>query len=137
MLLRELHTLLDCPFELFQEDSVKIHAAERDFQLAIDLASDINTHILVERQKPVPDTYRQSFRDLAREGILPDCLAHVLMESARLRNILVHEYDFEEDYQLFYESAKSFLPAYIEYLGVIQKYISQWFFSGSASATGR
>jgi len=123
-LLRELRVLLDRPFESFKTDLVRIHAAERDFQLVIDLASDISTHILVERQKPVPDTYRHTFRDLAREKILPDRVAHTLIESAKIRNILVREYDFEEDYQRFYESAKSFLPAYHEYLVAIQKYIS-------------
>jgi len=40
-----------------------------------------------------------------------------------LSNILVHEYDFEEDYQKFYDSAKKFLPAYREYLVAIQKCI--------------
>lgn len=123
-LLREMYDLLDRPFDVFKNDSVGIHAAERDFQLTIDLASDINTHILVERQKPVPDTYRRSFLDISREGILPDRLAQTLVESAELRNILVHEYDFEEDYAKFYESAKKFLPAYREYLIVIQKYVS-------------
>lgn len=60
-LLREMQDLLDRPFVAFKNDPVAIHAAERDFQLTIDLASDINIHILVERQKPVPDTYRRSF----------------------------------------------------------------------------
>ena len=65
-LLYELRSLLDRPFDSFEEDSVTIHAAERDFQLVIDLASDINTHILVEAGKPIPDSYRQSFSDLAK-----------------------------------------------------------------------
>lgn len=124
-LLRELHTLLERPFTSFTEDSVAVHAAERDFQLIIDLASDMNTHILVEREHPVPDTYRQSFRDLMRAGILPKYLADILVESAKLRNILVHEYDFEEDYERFYESAKKFLPAYTEYIRIIQIMINR------------
>ncbi|MFY9462943.1 MAG: HepT-like ribonuclease domain-containing protein [Candidatus Sungiibacteriota bacterium] len=62
---------------------------------------------------------------MSREGILPDRLARTLLKSAKLRTILVHEYDFEEDYQKFYESAKKFLPAYHEYLDAIQKYISK------------
>ena len=124
MLLHELSELLSRPFGSFQDDTIAIRAAERDFQLIVDLASDINTHILVERGKPTPDTYRQSFSDLIREGILPKELAHPLIASAQVRNILVHEYDFEEDYNLFYESAKKFLPAYQEYLAALQKYIS-------------
>lgn len=123
-LLLELRSLLDRPFDSFQNDPVAVHAAERDFQLAIDLASDINGHILVEKGKPIPDSYHQSFTALAKTDIITGRLARHLVESAKLRNILVHEYDFEEDYKKFYDSAKNFLPAYHEYLEAIQKYIS-------------
>ena len=124
-LIDQLAEIFTRPFSEFHTDLLAVRAAERNFQLLADIACDINGQILLERDKPTPDTYRQSFRDLAREGILPDPLAHILVASARLRNILVHEYDFEEDYQLFYESAKNFLPSYREYLSAIQKYISQ------------
>jgi uncharacterized protein YutE (UPF0331/DUF86 family) len=50
-------------------------------------------------------------------------LGDMLIEGARIRNILVHEYDFEEDYEKFYESVKRLLPAYREYVAVIHKYI--------------
>ena len=123
-LLVELRSILDRPFDAFQNDPVVVHAAERDFQLTIDLASDINSHILVEKGGPIPDSYHQSFIALAKADIIPGHLARHLVESAKLRNILVHEYDFEEDYRRFYESAKSFLPLYQQYLEAIQKYIS-------------
>ena len=124
ILLRELAELLNRPFEAFEDDPIIIRAAERDFQLLVDLASDINAHILIERDRSTPDTYRQSFSDLVHEGILPKELAHPLIASAQVRNILVHEYDLEEDHKLFYESVKKFLPAYQEYLAALQKYIS-------------
>ena len=124
MLLHELAELLSRPFESFKDDTIAIRAAERDFQLIVDLASDINTHILIERGKSTPDTYRQSFSDLAQEGVIPKELVHPLIASAQVRNILVHEYDLEEDHKLFYESAKKFLPAYQKYLIAIQRYVS-------------
>ena len=37
------------------------------------------------------------------------------------RNILVHEYDVEEDCKQFYESAKQILPAYREYVKAIHQ----------------
>jgi len=124
-LLRELNELFNKPRPEFLKDVVVVRAAERDFQLIVDLASDINTHILIERGKETPDTYRQSFIDIEREGILSTDLAQTLAASARLRNILVHEYDFEEDYERFYESVKQFIPAYQEYIkkiyGIAQK----------------
>lgn len=124
MLIEQLTGILATPFLEFHTDLLAVRAAERNFQLLADIASDINGQILLERDKQIPDTYRQSFLYLGRESIIPAGLAETLVESAKLRNILVHEYDFEEDYKKFYDSAKNFLPAYHEYLKAIQKYIS-------------
>ncbi|MBI3421229.1 MAG: DUF86 domain-containing protein [Candidatus Sungbacteria bacterium] len=123
-LIEQLEEIFTRSFLEFQKDLLAVRAAERNFQLLADIASDISGQILLERGKQMPDTYRQSFLDLGREGILPAGLAETLAQSAKLRNILVHEYDFDEDYERFYASAKTFLPAYIEYLEVIQKTIN-------------
>lgn len=123
-LIEQLAGILARPFLEFHTDLLAVRAAERNFQLLADIACDINGQVLLERDKQIPDTYRQSFLYLGREGIIPAGLADTLVESAKLRNILVHEYDFEEDYQKFYDSAKNFLPAYREYLEAIHKYIS-------------
>ncbi len=124
-LLRELARLLEVSFSDFQKNMITIRAAERNFQLIVDLASDINTQILVERGEKTPDTYKQSFNDVARIGILPNDLARKLAVSAQVRNILVHEYDFEEDYKKFYDSAKDFIPAYQEYARQINLYLNK------------
>lgn len=124
VLIGQLAGILARPFPEFHTDFLAVRAAERNFQLLADIAIDINNQIILEAGKETPDTYRQSFLFLGREKILPAALAETLAESAKLHNILVHEYDFEEDYEKFYESAKKFLPAYREYLSVIQKYIT-------------
>lgn len=124
-LLKELSNLLSSPFEKFQRDLTVIRAAERNFQLMVDLASDISTQILVEQGEKTPDTYRQSFSDLAKAEVLESGLARKLAVSAQVRNILVHEYDFEEDYKKFYDSAKIFIPAYQEYIQQIIRYLNK------------
>lgn len=124
-LLAELSRLLDMPIESFQKDLVAIRAAERNFQLIVELASDINAQILFENGSKTPDTYKQSFLDLVRMNVLQNDLAKKLTISAQLRNILVHEYDFEEDYERFYRSAKDFIPSYQEYARQINAYISK------------
>ena len=125
VLLKELAQLLEKPFGEFIKDFMPIRAAERNFQLIVDLASDINTHILVERGESTPDTYKQSFYDLASAKVIEHALAEKLADSAKLRNILVHEYDFEEDYGKFYDAAKDFLPAYREYIETIYKFVAK------------
>lgn len=122
-LLNGLEQYLGAPFEKFKGDKILIAAAERKFQLLVDLASDINTQIVLEKGGVTPDTYKQSFSAIARLGIINHNLSKLLVESAEIRNILVHEYDFEEDYEKFYKSAKKILPAYREYIKAICGYV--------------
>lgn len=118
-LLAELARLLETPLEQFISDLKTIRAAERNFELIVEIASDINTQMLLDMEKNTPDTYKQSFGELKKVKVLPAELTEKLISSAKLRNILVHEYDFEEDYERFYASAKAALPAYHEYIHAI------------------
>ena len=124
-LLDELEHLIALSFSDFQKNNVTVRAAERNFQLIVDLASDINTQILLEKGRKTPDTYRQSFSDLGKEAIINAALTQQLVLSAGIRNVLVHEYDFEEDYEKFYTSAKALVPAYREYVKLIRDY-AKW-----------
>lgn len=122
-IMKDIEEILFHSFEEFAGNKLFIGAAERYFQLLVDIASDVNVQILVEKGVGPPDTYRQSFSDLAHEGVIGYALAEKLAASAQLRNILVHEYDFEEDYLKFYNAAKEFLPAYREYVEIVYKFV--------------
>ncbi len=115
-LLAELGRLLETPLELFANDLKTIRAAERNFELIVEVASDVNTQLLLDSGKKTPDTYKGSFIAIKKEGILSAKLTSELVTSAKLRNVLIHEYDFEEDYKLFYSEAKKLLPAYKDYI---------------------
>lgn len=123
--MEELGLLLGKPFENFKHDLIALRAAERNFQLMVDLATDINTQLLIEAGEEVPDTYKQSFLGLPKLDILGEDLALRLSKSAMLRNILVHEYDFEEDYMKFYQSAQAFIPIYRQYLEKVYEFASR------------
>ncbi|MBI2096496.1 MAG: DUF86 domain-containing protein [Candidatus Taylorbacteria bacterium] len=118
-LLGELEKLLKTPLEQFAEDLKTIRAAERNFELIVETASDVNTQLLLDLGKRTPDTYKESFMALKKEKILSDELASRLVTTAKLRKILIHEYDFEEDYKLFYQGAKKALPAYSDYISSV------------------
>ncbi|OHA24333.1 MAG: hypothetical protein A3B11_02120 [Candidatus Taylorbacteria bacterium RIFCSPLOWO2_01_FULL_44_26] len=51
-------------------------------------------------------------------------LLNDFIKSSNLRNILIHEYDFDEDNFIFYKSAKEFVPLYEEYIEAIKRYIA-------------
>ncbi len=118
-LLAELARLLDVSLPQFIKDLKTIRAAERNFELMVETASDINTQILLDAGKKTPDTYKQSFLEIKKGGILSVELASQLVASAKLRNILVHEYDFDEDYERFYQEAKKAVVAYQNYIRAI------------------
>ncbi len=120
-LLRELEHLLRRPFEEYSIDTIVPRAAERNFQLLVNLAIDVNLYLLADRTGATPDSYRQSFLDLERIGILDRALAERLARSARLRNILVHEYDFDADVAVFYRSARELLEPYRRYVEAIHR----------------
>ncbi len=124
-LLAELETLLEKPFPEYFADKIVSRAAERDFQLLVNLAVDINLYLITERAGKTPDSYRQSFLDLARLGILNRSLAEPLARSAQLRNVIVHEYDLDVDVELFYHSARAFREPYREYVRAIHRFLKR------------
>jgi len=89
---------------------------ERSLHLLIESAVDINTHIVVTERKSPPETYRDSFIDLAKVGVISKELARELSPAAGLRNRLVHDYD-DIDATIVRQSimlALRLLPKYIE-----------------------
>ena len=57
ILLKELEGLLALPFPEFKGKFTNVRSAERDFQLIVELASDINAHTIAELGAETPDTY--------------------------------------------------------------------------------
>ncbi len=124
VLLTELGSLLGLPFSEFNKAFTNVRTAERNFQLIIELASDINTHLVVENGKETPDTYRESFKRMVESKILTEDHLKDFIKSSNLRNILIHEYDFDEDNLIFYTSAKGFIPLYEGYMDSVKAYLA-------------
>ena len=68
-LLAELARLLETPLPQFTKDLRTISAAERNFELIVETASDINTQMLLDSGEKTPDTYKQSFLALRTYAI--------------------------------------------------------------------
>jgi uncharacterized protein YutE (UPF0331/DUF86 family) len=65
---------------------------ERIFELLVVTATDILNHKLAERDL-TPDTYRDSYKLAAEQGLLPLDLAERLQDAASMRNLIVHLYE--------------------------------------------
>ncbi len=122
-LLKELHELLEMPFPEFKKEFRNVRSAERNFQLIIELASDVNAQIVTDLGAQTPDTYKESFKKMGELKILDEKSLPAFIKSSNLRNILTREYDFDEDNFIFYTSAKEFVPLYEEYIRSIQGHI--------------
>lgn len=74
------------------DDPVIAAAVERLLGRLVDLAVDVNTHVVSARLGRAPAEYRESF-DLAVEaGLFDTALAEDLKPSVGMRNVIVHEY---------------------------------------------
>lgn len=112
--IEDLESILKSSFGMLRRSSRDLRAAERDFQLIVDTAIDINIQlILAAREKP-PENNFQSFIELGRLCMLPKHLAQRLAPATGLRNRLVHRYE-ETNERLFYNSAKKFIPLFKNY----------------------
>lgn len=118
-LLKELDIFVGRSFGEFDDDISLVRASERNLQLIVELASDINTAILIGELGKTPESYRQSFGNLEKAGILRGEYVTQLFNSVKLRNILIHEYEFDENFEIFYTSLKKIIPAYREYTKAI------------------
>lgn len=97
-------------------------AGERLIQVVVDLAVDINSHLVVAGGAPAPETGRDSFPAAATVGALADDLAERLAPSAGMRNLLVHRYaDIRLD--LLAAGVAATLEDYPEYIRQVSAYL--------------
>ena len=66
---------------------------ERLLHLIIEIAGDINYHLIVLKSQTPPKDLRTSFIQMGERGVIPKSLAELLAPSAGLRNALIHMYD--------------------------------------------
>lgn len=112
--LKEIEPILELPFKDFHKNYKDMRTAERDFQLMVDAAVDINNHIILEKGNNPPETNFQSFIKMGQLKSLSRRFSENLAKSAGLRNKLVHEYEKIDPY-ILYKSLKRFLPMYYKY----------------------
>jgi len=121
--LKALEPIKDMTQEHYSEDIYKRKATERLLQELIEAAIDINTHMIVQMGKSVPDDYYESFIKAGEHKIISHDLAKKLAPSAGLRNRLVHEYDVLE-HSLVLDAVRIAQELYPEYVKQIDAFLS-------------
>src|SRR5579863_6023178 len=117
-ILGETESWLAVPLVEFSRDTKLIRACQRNLQLLVEYASDINGILILEGNHKVPGSYRESFTvvfgmDLASALSRTD--RDALLASVDWRNELIHEYEPEASNEVFYATLKESLIAYRHY----------------------
>lgn len=115
---KELSSLLGEETEAIINDNLKLRSTERLFQLIVDTAIDINTHLIAESDAMVPDNYQSTFITLAENKFLPMNFAAQIAPSVGLRNLIVHKYG-RVDLKKMIEDIKKNVNQYLRYMKYI------------------
>lgn len=120
--LGELGQLRGVTTERLSEEPLTRAAAERLLQVAVDLAVDVNSHLVAALTGAAPSTGRSSFVEAAGIGVVPVQLGERLAPAAGLRNILVHRYtDIRVD--LVAAAVQEVLDTFPEYLREVARFL--------------
>jgi uncharacterized protein YutE (UPF0331/DUF86 family) len=115
--------------EQVSQDFYKYNTLERLLEKIIVRAIDINEHLLAELagvENKIPETYRETFLQLATLGVYPEEFALQISRSVGTRNILVHDYDDDKtDYAKIYASVSSCLKDYHSYCQYILTFLKK------------
>jgi uncharacterized protein YutE (UPF0331/DUF86 family) len=120
--LDELAQLTDTDLAVYQSDFIKRHAAEKLIELIVEIASDLNRHVLQSLGKTPPQTYFSTFDEMGQARILPKALSNRLAATTGLRNRLVHGYE-KVDHVLVHHSLKPFLRDYRQYFVMMNDFL--------------
>mgnify|MGYP001604517475 CR=1 FL=1 len=118
--LEELLPLLKKEAREIIEDYLVLHTVERLFQLIVDAAIDINTHIINQDNLSVPNDYQGTFTVLGENKIFPMEFALKIAPSVGLRNLIVHKYG-KVDLKKMVDDIKNEISDYIEYIKLISR----------------
>lgn len=119
--LRELRQAQDIDWQTFVEDNRSRRFVERVLQILVESMIDLGQHIIADEGFREPKTYKDVFKILVEQGVLPEERLAVYEKIASFRNILVHHYE-GLDSSIVFSVFKRDLPDVEEFL----KYILTW-----------
>ncbi len=122
--IKELETFKDITFEEYLKDFQNRRTVERLIQLIVDVAVDINSHILVDEGHMPPEDAYDSFIKVGNKGIIPQKFAEEIAPSTGERNIIVHEYEQIDD-GIIFSSIKKAITMYKKYISYYMEYLEK------------
>lgn len=122
--LKELEPILKIGSRKIIDDNLRLHTVERLFQLIVDTAVDINTHIIMASDFNVPEDSYSTFVVLGENKILPMDFALKIAPSVGLRNLIVHKYG-NVDLKKMVDDVINEIGDYVEFLRIINSFLEK------------
>lgn len=120
--LSEIKSILALSVQDIISNIEKLRTLERNFQLIVDEALDINIHFIKEMNLKSPDDFQSTFEILGENKIIPFDFAYKIAPVVGLRNRIVHRYE-ALDKRLFIETFKKEFPDFEQYIKLIENYL--------------
>ncbi len=111
-------------FEEYTGDVRLKRAMERSLQVSVEACLDIGRRIIAMKSFRYPEDNRDVFRVLYEYGVVPAELLPALIDMARFRNLVVHDYARIDDAQV-YAILKKKLTDLDAYVRAIMLYLEQ------------
>lgn len=115
-----LKDLQQYSFEEIEQNYVLKGAVERYLQISLECMLDIGEIIISMEKIKRPQSYKEIFRTLGENGILPEVFARKIEPAAGFRNILVHMYAKVEMNRLYenLQNGVEDMEDFIEYIAL-------------------
>ena len=95
--LQELYQAQDIDWQKFTQDNRSKRFVERVLQILIETMIDLGQHIIADKGFREPNTYRDVFKILCKNNVLPQEKLPTYEKIAAFRNVLVHHYERVDD----------------------------------------
>lgn len=110
--------------EKFDQDMVFTDATEHRVQIAVEMVINTAEHIVAGLKLGKPEYASDLFPLLAKEGIISEDLAKILIKAVGLRNILVHQYR-DVDLKILTQSATNGLNDLRDFAKAIKDFLEK------------
>ena len=111
-------------FRVYLNNKMLRRAVERALQVAAEVCLDIGRRLIALEGFRYPESNRDVFQVLGEEGVVPQELLFALLDLARFRNLIVHDYAKIDDAKV-YGILKKRLSDLDEYARAIVAYLEQ------------
>jgi len=111
-------------FRVYRNNKMLRRAVERALQVAAEVCLDIGRRLIALEGFRYPESNRDVFQVLGEEGVVPQELLFALLDMARFRNLIVHDYAKIDDAKV-YGILKKRLSDLDEYARAIVAYLER------------